>query len=215
MQIACGRGELVLTAPDAFVAANKFAECLATSAPTTIGWGVGGPAQGHLARGAKLVIGDLEIAGPVLRLAADSGGALAIRHVAGNIGGEVLRRFVVTFDYARRVVYLAPAPSAPTRPFDADRAGLWINRHARGAVVGAVMDGGPAAAAGLRLDDVITSLDGEAAAAIGLDALRRRLAEWPAGRRGALEVVRGNATLRVALELRDLVEPPGGAQRAE
>lgn len=128
----------------------------------------------------------------MLRLPTVHGGALAIRHVAGNIGGEILSRFVVTFDHARKRVHLA-ADAASSRPYDADRAGLWINRHARGAVVGTVMAGEPAGP-------------------IGLDALRRRLAEWPAGRRVAVEVARGDATTRVELVLRDLV---AGAQRAE
>ena len=203
------RGGLLLLAP--FVETHRLDERYATSAATTIGWGIGGPAQGRLARGGRLAIGDLMVDGPVLRLPTAHDGALAIRHVAGNIGGEILSRFVVTFDYVRKRVHLA-ADAASSRPYDADRAGLWINGHARGAVVGAVMAGGPADVAGLRVDDVLTAIDGEPAGPVGLDALRRRLAEWPAGRRVAVEVARGDTTTRVELVLRDLV---AGAQRAE
>ena len=197
------RGGLLLLAP--FVEANGLAGRYATSAPTTIGWGVGGRAEGRLARGGRLAIGDVVVDGPVMRLPTEHDGALAIRHVAGNIGGEILRRFVVTFDYARRVVHLQPNDDG-ARPFDADRSGMWINRHALGALVCALMAGGPADEGGLQVDDVITSIDGERASAIGLDALRCRLAEWPAGRRVAVELLRGETPMRVALVLRDLVQ---------
>ena len=196
------RGGLLLLAP--FVEANGLAERYSTSAPTTIGWGIGGRAEGRLARGGRLAIGDAVVDAPVMRLPTGHGGALAIRHVAGNIGGEILRRFVVTFDYARRVVHLSANDDAGL-PFDVDRSGLWINRHARGVVVGAVMGGGPADTAGLRVGDVLTALDGEPAGAIPLDAWRRRLAEWPAGRRVTIDVLRAEATLQLALVLRDLV----------
>ena len=196
------RGGLMLLAP--FVEANGLRQRYATSAPTTIGWGVGGRAAGRLARGGRLVLGDVVVDGPVLRLPSDSDGALAIRHVAGNIGGEILRRFVVTFDYARRLVHLVANDDA-AQPFDVDRSGLWINAHPQGVVVGAVMAGGPADEAGLRVDDVLTTLDAEPAAHVGLDTLRRRLAEWPAGRRVGVDVLRGETSTRAVLVLRDLV----------
>ena len=196
------RGGLTLQGP--FVAAHDLGSRYAASAVTTIGWGVGGRVQGRLARAGRLVIGEVVVDSPVLRLPEESGGALAIRHVAGNIGGEILRRFVVTFDYTRLQVHLAANCDA-ARPFDVDRAGLWINRHARGAVVGAVMAGGPADEAGLRVDDVIAAVDGESSGAIGLDALRRRLAEWPVGRQVRLDVVRGELPMQAALVLRDLI----------
>ncbi len=195
------RGGLVLLAP--FVEEHGLAARYATSPLTTIGWGIGGRAQGRLARGGRLVLGSLVVEAPVLRLPVAVGGALAIRHVAGNIGGEILRRFLVTFDYARRVVHLAQGEPA-ARSFDVDRSGLWINRHADGAIVGAVMAGSPADAAGLQVDDVIVAVDGEPAAAIGLDPLRRRLAESSAGTRVTFDVRRGDAEVQAALVLRDL-----------
>ena len=194
------RGGVVLLVP--FAEAHRLGERLATSPVTTIGWGIGGRAQGRLARGGRLVLGDLVVEGPVLRLPLDNGGALAIRHVAGNIGGEILRRFVVSFDYARRVVHLRPNPGLG-EPFAIDRSGLWINRHADGAIVCAVMAGSPAADAGLQEKDVIVAVDG--ATATGLDALRRRLAESAAGTRLVLDARRGDRRFAAALVLRDLV----------
>jgi S1-C subfamily serine protease len=140
----------------------------------------------------------------VLRLPVDNGGALAIRHVAGNIGGEILRRFTVSFDYARRVVHLSPNEAAG-RPFSVDRSGLWVNRHPRGAIVGAVMAASPAQEAGLHVDDVIVDIDGEPVSTVGLSALRNRLAESDAGSAVALNGLRGDQVIQAALVLRDLV----------
>jgi len=196
------RGGLVLHAP--FVEAHGLDRRYRTSAETPIGWGIGGRAQGRLARGGRLALGTLAVDGPVLRLPLALDGPLAMRHVAGNIGGEVLSRFVVTFDYARRVVHLAPNADAG-RPFAADRAGLWINAHPRGAVVAGLMAGGPADEAGLRVDDVIEAVDERPVVDLGLAALRERLAETPAGICLALEVRRGAGVIRAALRLRDLV----------
>ena len=196
------RGGLILLVP--FVEEHGLAARYATSPETTIGWGVGGSAQGRLARGGRLALGGMHVEAPVLRLPADNGGALAIRHVAGNIGGEILRRFVVTFDYARRIVHLV-ANAEAGKPFEVDRSGLWINRHAQGAVVGAVMAGSPADTAGVLVDDVIVAVDGAQASGIGLDALRRLLANSPIGTRMAFDLRRGESQIQAALELRDLV----------
>jgi len=195
------RGGLVLHAP--FVAAHGLDRRYRTSAETTIGWGIGGRVLGRVARGGRLALGALAVDAPVLRLPAAHDGPLAMRHVAGNIGGEILSRFVVTFDYARRVVHLAANPGAD-RPFAVDRSGLWVNAHPRGAVVAGLMADGPAAEAGLRVDDVIEAVDGRPVGELGLAALRERLAETPAGRCLALEVRRGEGAGQVALRLRDL-----------
>ena len=196
------RGGLALLVP--FVEEHGLAARYATTAETTIGWGIGGRAQGRLARGGRLALGGLHVDAPVLRLPVDNGGALGIRHVAGNIGGEILRRFVVTFDYARRVVHLVANADAG-KPFEVDRSGLWINRHAQSAVVGAVMAGSPAQASGVQVDDVIVAADGASVSALGLDALRRLLANSPVGTRVALDLRRGETRIQAALELRDLV----------
>jgi len=196
------RGGLVLLAP--FVEAHGLAERYRPGAVTTIGWGVGGRAQGRLARAGRLALGAVHVDGPVLRMALAHDGPLAMPHVAGSIGGEILRRFVVAFDYSRRVVHLAPTPDAG-RPFGADRAGLWINAHSQGAVVMAVTAGGPADEAGVRVDDVVVAVDARPACEIGLATLRARLADSPAGARVAMTLRRREETRQVAVLLRDLV----------
>ena len=171
----------------------------------TIGWGVGGGVEGRLARGGRLTLGAIAIDGPVLRLpSGDGGGVMAMRDVAGDVGGEILSRFDVTFDYARQRVLLVPNDAHGT-PFAADRSGLWINRRGGDVVVQAVMADGPASAAGLRVGDVLCEIDGEPTASVPLDTLRRRLREWPAGKMAMLRIARDGASLAAALQLRDLI----------
>ena len=67
------------------------------------------------------------------------------------------------------------------------------------------MAGGPAAAAGLEVGDVIVAVDGEPATGFGLDVLRRRLAESPAGTCVRFDVRRGDTAIQAAAVLRDLV----------
>jgi C-terminal processing protease CtpA/Prc len=129
---------------------------------------------------------------------------MAMRDVAGNVGGEILSRFDVTFDYGRQRVLLVPNDAHGT-PFAADRSGLWINRRGADVLVEAVMADGPAAAAGLRVGDALCEIDGEPTASITLDALRRRLREWPAGRVAMLRIARDGASFEAALQLRDLI----------
>ncbi|MEP6504360.1 MAG: retropepsin-like aspartic protease [Betaproteobacteria bacterium] len=201
------RGGLVVAGP--FAQAHGLAARYPASGVTTIGWGVGGGVEGRLARAGRLALGAVAIAGPVLRLPADDGGgAMALRHVAGNVGGEILSRFDVTFDYARQRVLLVPN-AGHDAPFAVDRSGLWINRRGDSVIVMAVMAGGPAAAAGLRADDVIAAIDGAPASTLTLDALRRRLRDLPAGTALALQVMRSGESFVADLRLEDLVAAGG------
>jgi hypothetical protein len=197
------RGGLFVAGP--FAQAHGLASRYPASGMTTIGWGVGGGVEGRLARAGRLTLGPIAVDGPVLRLPADGGGGvMAMRHVAGNVGGEILGRFDVTFDYARQRVLLAPNALHGT-PFAVDRSGLWINRRGDEVIVKAVMADGPGAVAGLRADDVIVAIDGAPAFALTLDALRRRLRELPVRTVLALRVTRAGVDFDAALRLGDLI----------
>lgn len=67
----------------------------------------------------------------------------------------------------------------------------------RGARVVSVADSSPAAEAGLRTDDVIASLDGEAVRSVA--QLSRMVRETPPGRSVRLQVVRGGSTRQVTV----------------
>src|SRR5690606_34005833 len=107
-------------------------------------------------------------------------GAFAGADLGGNLGGGVLRRFTVAFDYAGRTMYLAPNEAfAQADAFD--RSGLWLLGAADALEVVDVAAGSAAQQAGLRVGDRITAIDGAVAAWARLPAVRERLRESAAG----------------------------------
>lgn len=167
------RVELTVTKP--FAETHKLKESHPVGITAVDGWGVGGPSTGYVTRLKNVTIGDV-VVGPVVGTLADqSKGAFAGSDYSANIGGGLLKRFVVTFDYTRQVMYLKklPGPVADTGTYD--RAGLWLNRNGTGFRVAAVTAGGPAAEAGLKEGDQILAVDGIAAGNIALPDLRKRL----------------------------------------
>jgi hypothetical protein len=122
--------------------------------------------------------------------------------VAGNIGGEILRRFVVTFDYARRVVHLVP--TSARRAVRGRSLGLWINRTRWDVVVGAVMAGGRRTRLDCRSGRPVrhrrrAHREHHAGRA---SATPTRVA---AGKVAALRIARDGASFEAALQLRDLI----------
>jgi len=169
------------------------------------GWGLGGASRARVARAGLLTLGPVRVEKPVVELSLQKQGAFVDPYVAGNVGGGVLQRFTVTFDYARQQVIFEPNEQSRL-PDVFDRAGMWINRDARGFEVKDVIAKGPAAEVGLAVGDHIVAVDGKPAAEVALPALRARLRTEPVGTAIELRVERkGGATRRVFLKLRDLV----------
>ena len=197
------RSALTLDAP--FVAANHVGSGV-KSVDAVDGWGVGGPSRARVMRGGILKIGDMiEIDHPVTGMGTDKAGAFADPSLSGNIGGGILKRFVVTFDYGHSTMYLKPL-TGPIDDLDTyDRAGTWFNVEPDGFKVVAVTHGGPAEEAGLKADDVITAIDGKAVGDTSLDAVRRRLRNDPVGTLVKLAVLRSGKPIEIALTLRDQI----------
>jgi hypothetical protein len=188
-----------------FVEAHGLRARYAPTIQGVSGWGVGGPARGQLARAGSLRLGGLEISRPVVELTLQTKGAYSDKYVAGNVGGGLLRRFNVTFDYSRQQLIFEPYPGGDAAA-SFDRAGAWINLAAGDAfeVIDAYA-GGPAAAAGLRQGDRIVEVDGRGPAALSLPALREHLRDAPPGTRVHLLVDRGGKRREIVVVLRDLV----------
>jgi hypothetical protein len=197
------RAELTLTKP--------FAEKhgLRASHPKGIdavdGWGVGGPSTGYVTRGKSMTLGPVTIEGIVTALASQDKGAFSGSDYSGNVGGGILKRFIVTFDYDHQVMYLKslPGPIKDTGTFD--RSGMWINETDNGFRIADVTKGGPAEAAGLKVDDVITKVDGKPVADIHLYDLRRRLRNDRPGTVVTFSVTEGTASKTVKVRLRDQI----------
>jgi hypothetical protein len=198
------RGSLAVHA--GFAERNGLAAKYGAPAARITGWGVGGAVRTRPARAGELALGRLRVRGVAADLAGAGKGAFADRHHAGNIGSGLLRRFTVTFDYARTRMILEP-----NRDFDApdpfDRSGMWINGREGGFEVVEVVPDGPAARAGLAAGDLLLSLGGEPARFEDLARARQRLREQPAGTRVAVVYRRGGARRSATLVLADAIQP--------
>ena len=195
------RSSLTLNRP--FSEKNGFLAKLAAAPEAMIGWGVGGGVRGKVARAGLLELGDVKVPSPVLDVALVEKGSFADPYLAGNVGGGVLKRFTVTFDYGRQKLWFEPNGSY-AGPDTYDRAGVWLNRDDAGYRVADVLAGGPAAEAGLKVGDLIVALDGRSATEMLLNDARQRLKDAP-GTRVRMAVRAGEATREVTVVLRDLV----------
>jgi hypothetical protein len=197
------RSELTITKP--FAETNKLRETHTKGVEAVEGWGIGGPSTGYVTRIKDMTIGDVKIGLVVGSLATQDKGAFAGADYSGNVGGGVLKRFVVTFDYNNRVMYLKPLPGPVEDTGTYDRAGLWINVAGTGFKIVAVTKGAPAEQAGLAKDDLITAVDGVAASQLKLRDVRGKLRTAKPGTVVTFTVNHGGAAKDVKVTLRDLI----------
>jgi membrane-associated protease RseP (regulator of RpoE activity) len=152
------RADVVLT--KSFAERNGLRSRYPNGVDTVAGWGIGGPSHAYATRRTGLGIGPVHVPDVVTFLSTDAKGAFAGSDFDGDIGGGILKRFVVTFDYKHQLMYLKPAnaPQADVGTFD--RAGMWFNRSPTGFAIVDVAANTPAARAGLAAGDEIVSVDG-------------------------------------------------------
>ena len=163
------RAALTLAAP--FLAQNPTIAALAKTQEGVTGFGVGGPSFGRLGRIPTLTIGPFTIANSIADFTSDKTGAFSNPYNPANAGGGLWRRFVVTFDYGKRQMYLTKNAAFDTT-FAYDRSGLFLIDRAGAYTVLSAFPGSPAAGAGLVKGDVIVNVNGAPASRMSLAALR-------------------------------------------
>jgi len=195
------RSDVDVTAP--FVAHAKLRTAYPRGVTAITGWGVGGPSKSYVVRVPSLTLGTVTATGVVACLSDARRGSFSDANYEGNIGSGLLKRYVVTFDYAHQRMYLQPISPRPADTGTFDRSGLWINAASNGFAVTWVTEHGPAADAGLKSGDLITAMDGQAVPGSTLPQVRRKLRELPPGTRIRLRIVREGQDREVDLILRD------------
>lgn len=206
------RAALTLWGP--FVKDHDLARRYRASPETVVGWGVGGSASGRVARGDTLKLGSVVVHDPVLELSTATEGAGADKYIAGNVGGEILRHFTVTFDYANQRMYLKPNRDYGA-PMDYDRSGMWVNAGGGGFEVKSVMPEGPADEAGIKPGDLITAVDGKPASSLSLSDVRRKLSHEAPGTRVTLTLGVGKDARTVTLVLRRIGPAADAAHKTD
>jgi hypothetical protein len=195
------RGSLTLTSP--FVAANPTLAADATTADGVAGFGIGGPSFAKLGRATEVKIGPFSFTHPTVAFVTQTQGGFADPLAPQNIGGDIWKRFTVTFDYPHSQVLLAPNASFGSA-FVYDRSGLFLIDTGGAHVVLSARAGTPGAAAGLTKGDAILSVDGASAATMTLAQLRTTFM-GPVGTVVRLRVKSAAGERNVDLTLRDYV----------
>lgn len=166
--------------------------------------GLGGETRRILSRAAMLQLGGLTIRQPTVSFSQDADGALASTDFDGVIGGELLRRFKVIFDAARRQLILEPNAHF-NEPFEHNMSGIGLRAEGENFSlirIDRIMEDSPAAEAGLREGDVILAVGGQPVSSFTLDQLYQMFKQE--GRDYDLSIMRGGERLRVRLRLRRL-----------
>ena len=127
------------------------------------------------------------------------------KEIAGEIGGGMLRRFTVIFDYVRQQV-IFDANSEIHSDDHEDMSGISVAAGGPGLKtfqVTQVRPGTPASSAGVETGDVIAGVDEEAAADMTLDALRGLFRQ--VGHKYKLLIERNGKTLTINIQMRRLL----------
>lgn len=122
---------------------------------------VGGKIESKLVRLSRLRFGGYDLDEPVAVIPEQASGLLANPQLAGLLGGEILNRFTVTWDYRSRRMWLVPN-SRLNDPFRSDASGLHLIAKGPGlsqVYVDAVLPGSPASRAGVRAGDRVISIN--------------------------------------------------------
>jgi len=162
------RGSVTLATP--FIAGNALLDAMRSSGRRLLETelrGVGGTSKNAIGRVSAFRFAGITFESPIVGFANATGGALARRDIAGTIGAEILHHFRVTLDYPhdRLILEEFEAPNVP----EADMSGItWESQPPAHNVLTAVrvQDNSPAAEAGVKVGDVLVSLNDRPAAEI-------------------------------------------------
>ena len=197
------RSEIDITSP--FVAKMGLRERYRPGISAITGWGVGGASLSYVVRVPSITLGSVKVPSVVASLSESKAGSFSDPNYEGNIGSGLLKRFVVSFDYSRKIMYLKPLDPPPADAGAFDRSGMWINASNTGFVVEQVSPGGPADQAGLAKGDAIEAINGKAARPEELSDARTLLKSLPAGSTLDFSIRRGGVDHVVRVTLRDLI----------
>jgi hypothetical protein len=122
--------------------------------------GAAGPFETILMRLDRFDIAGSRIERPAVRFASTGQQGLPFTDVDGSIGYEILRQFVITFDYRRGELWFERSSAFGTRTGQGGAGFQAVRMEGAGFGVTTVLPNTAAAEAGLQVSDVITEIDG-------------------------------------------------------
>jgi PDZ domain/Aspartyl protease len=167
--------------------------------------GLGGATSLQVARATNFKIGNSVFSAPLIYISEDKRGALASSEYEGLIGTEILTRFKVIFDYQRRRLILEHNANFD-EPLEYDMSGMSLRAYGADFSVFKiyqVLDGSPAARAGLRVGDVIEGIDDLPASRLTLEQILKMMKVE--AREYSLKIKRGSEWRVVRIKTRRLI----------
>lgn len=199
--IDTGAGGTIVTAP--LVKDHHLMERVAQKVPSP-SHGIGnGVSEDVVGRITQLRLGAYALSQPLVALSQDTEGSLA-HDAFVNIGGNILSRFTVTIDYIHHEVILEPNGHF-AEPFAADASGLVLEalgEDFRTFAVKGVVAESPSANAGIKVNDIISEMDGVPARKFALWELQNLLKKSGTERR--ITIKRDGQTIKVRVKLQPL-----------
>lgn len=194
-------GSLTLTRP--FVDQNRIVQATEPRLKISTGALLPGQVSAEVMRVRGIRLGAVELPQIVARVTPTAEEAGVSGQTVGLVGGDLLRRFSVIVDYPRSRILLN-ANGLMLEPDEFDMAGMsLIASQPQVYGVRQVIDGSPAAEAGVKAGDIIAAIDGKGTAQTTLDAVRNYFQE--PGKTYVLLLKRGTGTLEVRLTTRRLI----------
>lgn len=131
--------------------------------PTLLGQGLGGDIHGYLGRIDKAIMGDFGFDKVLVSLPQQGAYTKAIKRGAlhGTIGGEILSRFNVTFDYLNEKLYLKKGKNYRDA-FDTNMCGLLLGAvgpELDSLIVTGILEDSPAQRAGILKNDHVIQIN--------------------------------------------------------
>ncbi len=198
------RGALSFNSP--FVEANKFLQSTQKTIQAPLGGGsMVRESRQPVGRVTNLQLGSFTFKNPIAIFFLDKKGVLASPEFDGVIGGEILRRFKVVFDYSRQQMILEPNRHF-SEPDEYDMSGLLLiaeGNDFKTFKVRHLIEDSPATAAGLSEGDVISAVNVTPASKLSLEQVRKMFKRE--GQSYLLIIKRGDERMQIRIRLRRLI----------
>jgi len=178
-----------------------------TTAKAVTAGGVGGYSEGRLFRPDSVRLGTVDLVKPILDMTETAGGSAGEASLYDiGIGFNLLCRFRVTFDYPHKQMFLE-AGADISKPFEADKTGLRIlaqGPNLSSFKVAGILAGSSSESVGLKVDDIIETVDGAPASKFTLQELRE-LFKSQTAKKWELGIRRSDLQLKLTLPAKSII----------